>query len=161
MLLFKQDYRSYSESLVFMDSVYLKPYALSQVSRRWWRFHANSKSTSWFLCNLSDGPLKASGRLAVSRSFRDADILMSGQHRLDTRSSFSNFFKELDFSRHYLRSFCKTSGWHGNLSGHYLAFQNNPGFLYNYRNELQWRPSGCSTKPSGCGPIMGRIALFW
>jgi hypothetical protein len=60
-----------------------------------------------------------------------------------------------------LGSLCKTSGRRGNLSGRYPAFQNIPGFLYKRGNELQWRPSGRSAKPSGRGPVMGRIALFW
>jgi len=138
-----------------MDSVYFKPCALTQVSRRCsWRFYANSKSTSRFLCNRLDEPLKASGRPVMSRSFNVEDFRMSGQHHLDARSSFSNFYSELHFSRHYLGSLCKTSGWCGNSSGRYPAFQNILGFLYKREKELQRRPSRR-------GPVLGRIALFW
>jgi len=52
----------------------------------------------------------------VSRSFSVEDIQTSRQHRLDARSSFSNFYTELDFSRHCLGSFCKMSTRHGNKS---------------------------------------------
>jgi hypothetical protein len=62
-----------------------------------------------FLCNCPDGPLKASGRPSVSKSFSVEDIQITEQHRLEARSSYSNFYTELDFSRHYLGSFCKTS----------------------------------------------------
>jgi hypothetical protein len=63
-----------------------------------------------FLCNRPNEPLKASGCPAVSRSFNVEDVRMSEQHRPDDRSSFSNFYTELDFnSRHCLGSFCKTS----------------------------------------------------
>jgi len=61
----------------------------------------------------------------------------------------------------YLGSFYKTSGRRGNLSGRYPAFQNILGFLYERRKELQRRPSGCMAKPSECGPVLGRIVLFW
>jgi len=89
-----------------MDNVYFKPCALSQVFRRCsWRFHANSKSASWFLCNRLDRPLKATWRPAVSRSFNVEDVWTSGQRRLDARSSFSNFYTELDFNRHLFRKF--------------------------------------------------------
>jgi hypothetical protein len=54
--------------------------------------------TSRFLCNRLDKPLKASGRPALSRSFSVEDVRTSGQHHLDVRSSFSNFYTELDFS---------------------------------------------------------------
>jgi hypothetical protein len=58
-----------------------------------------------------------SGHPAVSRSFSVEDVQMSEQHRPDSRSSFSNFYTELDFSnRHCLGSFCKTSGRRGNTS---------------------------------------------
>jgi hypothetical protein len=63
---------------------------------------------SRFLCNRPEGPLKASGRLAVSRSFNVEDVQTLEIHRLDARSSFSNFYTELDFNRHYLENFCKT-----------------------------------------------------
>lgn len=89
-----------------MNSVYFKSCALSQVSRRCsWRFHANSKSISRFLCNRPNGPLKASGRPIVSRSFSVEVVWTSGQYHPDTRSSFSNFYKELDFSRHLFGKF--------------------------------------------------------
>jgi hypothetical protein len=55
---------------------------------------------SRFLCNRLNGPLKASGRPTVSRSFRVKDVRTSEQHLLDARSSFFNFNMELDFSRH-------------------------------------------------------------
>jgi hypothetical protein len=45
---------------------------------------------SQFLCNHPDGPLKATGRPAVSRSFSVEDVRTSKQHRLEARSSFSN-----------------------------------------------------------------------
>jgi len=67
----------------------------------------NSKSASQFLCNRPDGPLKASGRPAVSRSFNVEDVRTSGQHRPDARSSFSNFYTEFDFSRHLFGKFLK------------------------------------------------------
>jgi hypothetical protein len=76
-----------------------------------------------FLCKRSDVPLKASRRPSVARSFSVEDVRTSEQHCPDARSSFSNFYTELDFSRHYLGSFCKTSG-------RYLAFQNISGFLF-------------------------------
>jgi hypothetical protein len=40
----------------------------------------------------------------VSRSFSVEDVRTSEQHRPDARSSFSNFYTKLDFSRHYLES---------------------------------------------------------
>jgi hypothetical protein len=58
-----------------------------------------------FLYNRPNEPLKASGRPAVSRSFKVQDVRTSEQHRLDDRSSFSNFYTELDFSRHCLGKF--------------------------------------------------------
>jgi len=57
------------------------------------------------MCNRLNGPLKESGRPSVSRSFRVEDIQKSGQHRLDARSIFSNFYTELDFSRHLFGKF--------------------------------------------------------
>jgi hypothetical protein len=89
-----------------MDNVYFKPCALTQVSRRCsWRFDANFKSANQFLCNCLDGPLKASGHPAVSRSFSVEDVRTSRQYRPDARSSFSNFYLELDFSRHLFGKF--------------------------------------------------------
>jgi hypothetical protein len=58
-----------------------------------------------FLCIRPDKPLKASGRPAMSRSFIIEDARTLEQHRQDARSSFSNFYAELDFSsRHCLGS---------------------------------------------------------
>jgi len=111
---------------------------------------------SRFLCNRPNVPLKESGGPAVSRSFSVEDVRTLGQHHPDDRSSFSNFYTELDFSWHYLGSFCKTSGRRGNTSGHCPAFHNIPGFLYKRGKELQQRPSRRSTKTSGRGPDMGR-----
>jgi hypothetical protein len=50
-------------------------------------------------------PLKASGRPIVFRSLSVEDVQMIGQHRPDARSSFSNFYMELDFSRHLFGKF--------------------------------------------------------
>jgi hypothetical protein len=106
------------------------------------------------LCNRSDWHLKASGRPTVSRSFSVEDVRTSEQQPSDARSSFSNFYTELDFSsRHCLGSFCKTSGRRGNTSGRCPAFQNILGFLYERRKEIQRRPSGR-------GLDKDRIALF-
>jgi len=89
-----------------MDSVYFKPCALSQVSRRCsWRSHAKSKSASRFLCNSPDRPLKASRCPIVFRSLSVEDVQTIGQHRPDARSSFSNFYMELDFSWHLFGKF--------------------------------------------------------
>jgi hypothetical protein len=89
-----------------MDSVYFKPCALSQVSRRCsWRSHAKSKSTSQFLCNRSDRTLKVFGSPAMSRNFSVEDVRMLGKHCPDNRSSFSNSYKELHFSRHLFGKF--------------------------------------------------------
>jgi len=113
-------------------------------------FQGNSR----FLCIRPDDPLKASERHAVSRSFSVEDVRTSEQHHPDARSSFSNFYTELDFSRHYLESLCKTSRRRGNTSRCYQAFQNISDFLFKRRKELQQRPSGRSAKPSGRGPVM-------
>jgi hypothetical protein len=120
-----------------------------------------SSQNSRFLCNHSDWFLKASGRPSVSRSFSVEDVRTSEQHHPDARSSFSNSYTELDFSRHCLGSLCKMSGWRGNTSGRCPAFQNISDFLFERGKELQQRLSRCSAKPSGRGPIMERIALFW
>jgi hypothetical protein len=107
-LLFKLDYRSYSESSSYMDCVCFKPCALSQVSKRClWRFHANSKSASRFLCNRPDRALKVFGRPTVFRTFSVEEVWTSGQHRPEARSSFSNFYTELDFSWHLFGKFLK------------------------------------------------------
>jgi hypothetical protein len=83
-----------------------------------------------FLCNRPDRPLKASGRPSISRSFSVEDVRTSEQHRPDARLSLSDFYMELDFSRHYLGSFYKMSRRH-------LAFQNIQGFLYERGKKLQ------------------------
>jgi hypothetical protein len=58
------------------------------------------------------------------------DVRTLDQHRPD--DSFSNFYAELDFkSRHYLGSFCKTSGRCGTTSGGCPTFQNIPNFCLN------------------------------
>jgi hypothetical protein len=49
--------------------------------------------------------LKASGRPAVSSSFSVEDVWTSAKHHPDARSSFSNFYSELDFSRHLFGKF--------------------------------------------------------
>lgn len=116
---------------------------------------------SRFLFNHPDGPLKASWRPSVSRSFSIEDVQMSEQHRLDARSSFFNFSIKLDFSRHCLGSLCKTFGRRGNTSRLCPAFQNILDFLFECRKELQRRLSGRSAKRFGHGPIMERIVLFW
>jgi hypothetical protein len=69
-----------------------------------------------FLCNSLEGPLKAFGRPSVSKSFSVEDVRTSEQHCPDARSSFSNFYTELDFSRYYLGSFYKMSERCGNIS---------------------------------------------
>jgi len=79
-------------------------------------------------------------------------------HRLDARSSYSEFYTNLDFKRHKLGMVCQTSGGHGNTSGRYPVFQN---ILYGCGNEWQRWPSGRSINPFGCGPVLGRNALFW
>jgi hypothetical protein len=101
-----------------------------------------------FLCNRPDEPLKASRRPAVSRSFSVEDVWTSEQHSLEARPSFSKFYTKLDFrSRHYLGSFCKSSG-------RYPAFQNIPGFLFECGNEL-WR------RLSGRGPCYGSFQRYF
>jgi hypothetical protein len=89
------------------------------------------------------------------------NVRTSGQHRPYARPSFSNFYTELDFSRHCLGSLCKTSGRHGNTSRHCPAFQTILDFLSECGKELQQRLSWRSAKPSGRGPVMERIRLFW
>jgi hypothetical protein len=116
---------------------------------------------SRFLWNCPNGPLKASERPVVSRSFSVEDVRTSELHHLDARSSLSNFYTELDFSRLCLGSLWKMSGRRGNTSGRCPTFQNITDFLFECGKELQRRPSGHSAKPSGCEPVMERIALFW
>jgi hypothetical protein len=53
---------------------------------------------SRFLCNRQDGPLKALEHPSVSRSFSIAAVRTTEQHSPDTRSSYSKFDTELDFS---------------------------------------------------------------
>jgi len=74
---------------------------------------------SWFLCNCPDGPLKVSERPAVSRSFSVVVVWTTELHRPDSRSSYFEFDKELDFRQHYLGRFCQTSEQRGNTSGCY------------------------------------------
>jgi hypothetical protein len=114
-----------------------------------------------FLCNCPDGPLKASGCPSVSRSFIIEDVRTSEQHHSNARSSISNFYTQLDFSRHCLGTLYKKFGRRGNTSWRCPAFQNIPNFLFEHENELQWRPFGRSAKPSERGPVMERISLFW
>jgi hypothetical protein len=83
-----------------------------------------------FLCNRLDGPLKASGHPAMSRSFNIEDAQTSEQHCQDARLSYSKFYIELDFNRHCLGSFYKTSGRLGSTSERYPSFRNILGFLY-------------------------------
>jgi hypothetical protein len=98
----------------------------------------------------------------VSKSFIVEDVRTSEQHRSDARSSFSNFYTELNFSsRHCLRSLCMPSGQRGNTSGRCLAFQNISGFLFECRNELWQRPSGHSGKPSRRGPCYGSFQQYF
>jgi hypothetical protein len=91
--------------------------------------------------------LKASERPAVSRSFSIEDVWTSEQHRPDARSSFSNFFTELDFSsRHYLGSFCKKSGRRGDTYGRCPAVQNIPDFRSNA--ERRYSEDHLDSRPS-------------
>jgi hypothetical protein len=91
-----------------------------------------SRQKNRFLCNHPDEPLKASRRPSVYRSFSVEDVRTSEQHCSDARSSFSNFFTELDFSSwHCLGSFYKTSGWRGNTSRRCPAVQNILDFHLN------------------------------
>jgi hypothetical protein len=113
-----------------------------------------SRQKSRFVCNSLDEPLKASEHPVVSRSFSIEDVQTLGQHRPDARSSFSNFYTELDFSRDYLGSFYKTSRRCGNTSRRYPAFQNVSSFFFERKKELQRRLSRRV-------PVMGRITLFW
>jgi len=46
-----------------------------------------------------------SGRPTMSRNFSVEDVWTSGKHLRDPRSSFSNFYTELDFSRHLFGKF--------------------------------------------------------
>jgi hypothetical protein len=91
--------------------------------------------------------VQPSGCPAVFRSFSVEDVRTLEQHRPDERSSFSNFYMELDFSsRHCLGSFDKTSGRRGNTSGCCPAFQNIPDFRSNAErryseDRLDARPS--------------------
>jgi hypothetical protein len=83
---------------------------------------------SQFLCNRSDGQLKASGCPTVSRSFSVAVVQTTELHRPDGMSSYSEFDTELDFKRHYLgRSY--------QMSRHYPVFHNILGLLYGCEKE--------------------------
>jgi hypothetical protein len=87
---------------------------------------------SRFLCNRPDGPLKVSVHPSGSRSFSIEDNRTSEQHYQDDRSSFSNFYTELDFSNRYcLGSFCKTSRRRGNTSRRCPTFHNISDFRLN------------------------------
>jgi hypothetical protein len=110
-----------------------------------------SRQKNRLLCNRPDEPLKASGRPAVSRSFRVEDVRTSEQHHPDTRSSFSNFYTELDFSsRHCLGSSYKTSEQSGNMSGRCLAFQNISDFRSNMKKSYsEDRPDGLTVRTLG------------
>jgi hypothetical protein len=90
---------------------------------------------SRFLCNRPDGPLKAFGCPAVSRSLSIAAVWTTELQRPDARSSYSEFDTELDFRRQYLGRFCQMFERCGNTSGCYPAFQNILGFLYGRGNE--------------------------
>jgi hypothetical protein len=105
---------------------------------------------SWFLCNRLDEPLKASRHPTVSRSFSRCTCP-------DARSSYSEFYTDLDFRRHYLGRLCQTSGRCGNMSEHYPVFQNILSLLYGCGKEWQRWASGRLVKLSGCGPVLGRI----
>jgi hypothetical protein len=52
---------------------------------------------SQFLCNRPDGPLKASGRPVVSRSFSVVIVQTTELHCTDAWSSYSEFDTKLDF----------------------------------------------------------------
>jgi hypothetical protein len=68
------------------------------------------------------------------------DFRTSEQHRPDVRSSFSNFYTELDFrSRHCLGRFCKTSG-------RCPSFQNIPVFSSNA--EMSYSKDRPDARPS-------------
>jgi hypothetical protein len=121
-----------------------------------------SSQNNRFLCNRPDEPLKASGRPTVFRSFNVEDVRTLEQHRSDAKSSFSKYYMELDFrSRHYLGSFCKSSGRRGNTSGCCPVFQNISGFLFECEKEL-WRIlSRRSANPSGRGPCYGSFQHYF
>jgi hypothetical protein len=80
--------------IVFVSSHVTSHKFLEDVHEDYMHF---SSQINRFLCNHPDGPLKVSGRPAVSRSFNVEDVRTSEQHRRDARSSFSNFYTELDF----------------------------------------------------------------
>jgi hypothetical protein len=117
---------------------------------------------SRFLCNRPDGPLKVSRRPVVSRSFSVEDVRTLEQHLPDARSSFSNFYTELDFSsRHCLGSFYKTSGRRGNTSGRCPTFQNILVFLLNAtRSYREDRPDAWSSRPD-VDLIKIELLCFW
>jgi len=113
------------------------------------------------LCNCPDGPLKVSRRPAVSRSFSVVAVRTIELHRPNTKSSYSEFNTELNFRIHYLGRSYQTSRQRGNTFRRYPMFQNILGLLYGWGNEWQHWLSRHSVKPSGRGPVLGRIALFW
>jgi hypothetical protein len=89
-----------------------------------------SSQNSGFLCNHPDGPLKASGCPAFSRSFSVATVWTTELHLPDARSSYSEFNTMLDFKQYYLGRFCQTSRRCGNTFGRHPMFQNISGLLY-------------------------------
>jgi hypothetical protein len=114
-------------------------------------FHEDSlqitRQKNRFLYNRPDDPLKVFRCPTVSRSFSVEDVRTSEHHRPDDRSSFSNFYTELDFSsRHYLGSFCKTFGRCGNMSRSCQAFQNIPDFRWNA--EMRYSEDRPEARPS-------------
>jgi hypothetical protein len=77
---------------------------------------------SRFMCNRPDSPLKASRCPTVYKSFSVEDVRTSGQHRPDARSSFSNFYLELDFMfRHGLGNNNRPDG-RATPSGRFSSF---------------------------------------
>jgi hypothetical protein len=146
-----------------MDSVYFKPFVschkfLEDVHEDSMQ---NSKSASRFLCNRPNGPLKASGRLIVSRSFSVEDVWTPGQHCPDASSSLSNFYSELDFSQHLFGKVLQDVRTTWQLVWTISRIPKYFRFPLQGRKQFQRRPSGRLAKPSGRIPVMGRIALFW
>jgi len=126
---------SYFKVFIYSDNVHFKTCDWSQVSRRCpWRFLAKSKTKQPI-------PVQPSRRafergLDSPQCLADCveDVRTSEQHRLDARSSFSNFYMELDFrSRHCLGSFYKMSGRRGNTFGRCPTFQN----ILDYRSNVE------------------------
>jgi hypothetical protein len=78
---------------------------------------------SRFLCNCPDRPLKVSGCPTMSRSFSVEDVRTSGQHCPDARSSFSNFYLELDFMFRHGSGNSNRSDGRATPSGRFSGFQ--------------------------------------